>query len=115
VGGEEVATGTLADTPAAHEFAATLPVSVEMEDRFGQATTGRLPDALPDDADDGLLDPSAGHLAYWAPDRMLAVITSDLGPSVPEPGVDVLGVVDSGLDALAAAHGSFDMTIEPAD
>jgi hypothetical protein len=114
VDGEEVATGTLADTPAAREFAATLPVTVEMEDRFGQAKTGRLPEALPDDGADGLLDPSAGHLAYWAPDRMLAVVTTDLGPSVPEPGLVVLGVVDTGLDSFAAAtDGRFEMTIEP--
>jgi hypothetical protein len=105
---------TLADTPTAREFAATLPVSVEMEDRFGQAKTGQLPDELPDDDAAGLLDPSAGHLAYWPPDDTLVVVTTDLGPSIPEPGLVVLGVVDTGLDALAATNDRFEVTIEPA-
>jgi hypothetical protein len=114
VDGREIATATLTDTPTTRDLAARLPISVEMADRFGQATTGQLPGALLTDDAEGLLDPSAGQFAYWPPGNTLAVVTTDLGPSVPKPGLVVLGVVDSGLAALGALRGSFEMTIEPA-
>jgi hypothetical protein len=113
--GDEVATATLADSPAAREFAAALPVTIDAEDRFGQATTGRLPDELAYGGADGVVDPAAGHIYYWPPDGTIAVVTTDLGPSIPAPGLVPLGVVDAGLDALGSAGNRFDMTFQLVD
>lgn len=112
--GDDVATATLADTPAAREFAATLPLTIDTEDRFGQAATGQLPHGLRSGDDDPVVDPAPGGLYYWAEDRSIAVVTTDLGPSVPAPGLVRLGAVDAGLDVLASAGNHFRMTIRPA-
>jgi hypothetical protein len=114
VDGEQIATATLADTRAARDLAALLPVTIAIEDRFGQAKIGRLPDELAY-IDVGLvLDPAAGHVYYWPSDRSIAVLTADLGPSIPAPGLIDLGVVDTGLQALASAGNRFEMDIGPA-
>ena len=108
---DAVVTATLADTPAASEFAAALPITVEAENWFGQAVIGRLPEGLPVENADRLVDPAAGHIYYWPPDGRIVVVTTDLGPSIPAPGLVELGVVDNGLDELASAGSRFDMSI----
>jgi hypothetical protein len=112
--GDDVVTATLADTPAAREFAATLPITIDTEDRFGQAKTGELPHELFPGDDEPVVDPAPGGLYYWSPDRTLAVVTTDLGPFVPAPGLVRLGAVDAGLDMLDSAGNHFQMTIRPA-
>jgi hypothetical protein len=111
----QVATVRLADSQAGRDLAARLPVTLEMEDRFGQAVVGRLPHELAY-VDVGLVrDPAAGHVYYSPSDSAIAVLTADLGPSVPAPGLVDLGVVDGGLEALAFAGNRFDLDIAPAD
>jgi hypothetical protein len=112
VGGEDIATATLADSPVAREFAAALPVTIALEDRFGQAKAGRLSDELPDGDVDRVLDPVAGHIGYWPPDGTLAIVTADLGPSISAPGLVALGIVDTGLASVASADDGIEMTFE---
>lgn len=112
VGGDDVATVTLDDTPEARDLVAALPITIGMQDRFGQAKVGRLPDPLPDDDTGRVIEPAAGHLYYWPPDGTIVVVTTDLGRSIPEPGLVPLGAVDSGLAALVAGADRFEMTIE---
>jgi hypothetical protein len=110
----QVATLTLADSQAGRDLAAQLPVTLEMEDRFGQAVVGRLPHELAY-VDIGLVrDPAAGHVYYSPSDGAIAVLTADLGPSIPAPGLVDLGVVDGGLEALASAGNRFGLAIAPA-
>jgi Cyclophilin-like family len=45
-GDHQTATAILVDTRAAREFAAMLPLTVELTDRMGQAKSGRLPHSL---------------------------------------------------------------------
>jgi hypothetical protein len=115
VDGDDIATATLADTPAGRAFAATLPITLDMEDRFGQAKIGSLPEKLPHGGPSRVFEPAAGHIYYWPLDDTVAVVTADLGPSIPAPGLVALGAVDTGLDALHSAGNRFEMTIEPAD
>jgi hypothetical protein len=107
----EIITATLADTPEARDFAAMLPITVDMEDRFGQAKTGLLPRALPLDDPSGSRHYAAGDLSYWSPSGRIAVVYDALGRSVPPPGLVRLGTVDSGLRAIAGAGNDFTMTI----
>jgi hypothetical protein len=109
--GDEIATATLYDTREARDFAAMLPVSVNMDDPFGQAKTGRLPGEL--DVEDATRTRSyaAGDLSYWSPSGKLAIVYDALGRSVPPPGLVRLGTVDTGLRAIASSGNDFTMTI----
>jgi hypothetical protein len=111
--GDEIATATLADSPEARDFAASLPIRVTMEDPFGQAKTGPLPSKL--DVEDATRSSSyrAGDLSYWSPSGKLAIVYDALGRSVPPPGLVRLGTVDSGLRAIASAGNDVTMTIRP--
>jgi hypothetical protein len=81
VASDEIAIATLDDTPEARAFAAMLPITVDMEDPFGQAKTGRLPRALPLDAPERSRSYAAGDLAYWSPSGRIAVVYDALvGP-----------------------------------
>ena len=111
VAGDDMATGRLDDTPEARGFAATLPVTVEMEDPFGQAKTGRLRAALALDDPARSRSYAAGDLAYWPPSGSIAVVYDALGRSVPPPGLVRLGTVQTGLRAIASAGNHFTMTI----
>lgn len=111
--GSIVVTVILGDGVAARELATALPVTVEMEDRFGQAKTGALASELTTVGADYVRDPVPGHLYYWPPERTIAVFTGDLGPSIPEPGLLDLGVVDRGLENLTARYQRFQMTLAP--
>jgi hypothetical protein len=112
--GDEIATATLHDTPEARAFVATLPVSVDMEDPFGQAKTGQLPREL--DVEDATrsLSYRAGDLSYWSPSGKLAIVYDALNQSVPPPGLIRLGTVDTGLGAIASSGNDFTMTIRQA-
>ena len=109
--GDEIAMVTLEDTPEARAFAAMLPITMEMEDPFGQAKTGRLPAAL--DVEDSRPSRSyaTGDLSYWSPSGKLAVVYDALGRSVPPPGLVRLGNVQTGLEDIASAGDDFTMTI----
>jgi hypothetical protein len=100
---DQLASATLADTRAAREFAAMLPVTVELTDRMGQAKSGRLPHPIPAEGAVRILKPTPGGIYYWPDTTALAVYYDDLGQSVPPPGLIRLGGVDTGLDDLADA------------
>ena len=112
--GDEIGAATLHDTPTARAFAAMLPVTIDMDDAFGQVKTGRLPGAL--DVGDVKRSRSyaAGDLSYWSPSRKLTIVYDALNRSVPAPGLVRLGTVDTGLSVIASAGDDFTMTIRPA-
>jgi hypothetical protein len=112
--GDEIATATLHETTEAREFAAMLPVTVDMEDPFGQAKTGQLSGAL--DVADAVRSRryAAGDLSYWSPSGKLAIVYDALNRSVPPPGLVRLGAVDAGLGAIASSGNDFTMTIRQA-
>lgn len=114
---DQVATATLDDTPVARQLAGQLPLTVRMSDRMGQVSAGPLPrharrldvtGAAP------TYRTIVGQLAYWSPGSQVAVVYDDIGQTVPEPGLVRLGVVDTGLDDLAAAGDDVTVRIEVA-
>ena len=71
-----------------------------LADRLGTAQTARLhgPVAVgPADLAGGY---RAGDVAYWAPEQLLVVFTTD-GSALPDGGLTLVGRVSHGLDALA--------------
>jgi hypothetical protein len=113
--GDEQATAVLATTPAAREFAAMLPLQLNLRDPMGQAKSGKLPGPLDVSGVGAVFDPAAGHIYYWAPSDTLAIFYEDFGHTVPAPGLVPLGAVDSGIDELAGAGNRFTVRIDFAD
>jgi hypothetical protein len=110
--GDEVATATLTDTPAARSFAAMLPLDLDLRDPMGQAKSGPLPRLVDVGGAEPVVDPRMGELYYWAPSNTFAILYDDLDQSVPPPGLIRLGVVDSGLDALGATGNHLPIRVE---
>ena len=107
------ATATLTDTLTAREFASLLPLTLDMRDLFGREKPGQLPRPLA--TDEGQSTYRVGDLGYWAPSHDLAIFYRDDGQRIPSPGIVIIGRIDTGLDLIAQAGDSFQLTIEPLD
>jgi hypothetical protein len=101
--GDEFATATLSDTLPAREFAAMLPLQLELHDPMGQAKSGRLPRPIDATGSEPVFDPSVGEIYYSARSGTFAIFYYDLGQSIPDPGLIRLGTVDTGTDRIADA------------
>ena len=113
--GDDLAAATLADTPEAREFAATLPLELDLRDPMGQAKSGPLPQPIDVGGVEPVFSPTAGQIYYSAPSATFAVFYADLGQSIPDPGLVRLGTVDTGLDRLAGAGNRFTVRIDLAN
>jgi len=110
--GDDVATATLAGTPAGRDLAAMLPLQLELSDPMGQAKSGRLPGPLDLTGAEPVYDPAVGELYYWAPSETFAIFYEDFGHSIPDPGLVRVGAVDTGMDRIAEAGNHFTVRID---
>jgi hypothetical protein len=110
--GDESAAATLADTPAAREFAGMLPLEINMHDPMGQAKSGHLPRPIDVSGVEPVFDPAVGEIYYSAPSGTFAIFYDDLGQSIPNPGLVRLGSVDTGIDRIAEAGNRFAVRID---
>ena len=110
--GDHAIPATLADTAAATELAAMLPLRLTLSDAWRQAKSGQLPYPLRAQGTEGTLRPVPGGIYYWPDTAALAVYYDDLGQSVPPPGLTRLGAVDTGLDEIAGAGRQITVHIE---
>jgi hypothetical protein len=101
--GEETATATLSDTPAAREFAAMLPLQLKLRDPMGQAKSGPLPRPIDAAGGEPVFDPAVGEIYYSVNSSTFAIFYDDLGQSIPDPGLIRLGTVDTTTDRIAEA------------
>ncbi|MDG4827410.1 cyclophilin-like fold protein [Asanoa sp. WMMD1127] len=106
------ATATLVDTSEARQFAALLPVTVELRDVWGQAKSGRLPATITVEGSRPVHDPVPGEIYFWPRTDVIAIYYADLGQQVPDPGLIRLGAVDSGL---AGVDGRVRIELAPTD
>jgi hypothetical protein len=113
--GEEFATATLAETPAAREFAAMLPLQLELHDPMGQAKSGPLPQPIDAAGGEPVFDPAVGEIYYSADSCMFAIFYDDLGQSIPDPGLVRLGMLDTSTDRITEAGNRFTVQIYLAD
>jgi len=109
--GDEFATATLSDTPAAREFAAMLPLRLKLHDPMGQAKSGPLPRPIDAASGEPVFDPVVGEIYYSAPSSTFAIFYDDLGQSIPDPGLVRLGTVDTRTDRIAEAGNRFTVQI----
>jgi len=99
--GDHAVAATMADTPAARELVAMLPLTMKLSETWGQAKSGRLPHPLSGEGAARTLKPVPGGIYYWSNTATLAVYYDDLGQTVPPPGLVQLGVLDSNVNEIA--------------
>ncbi|MET7619624.1 cyclophilin-like fold protein [Streptomyces sp. NPDC005408] len=109
--GETVLDAALDDNATARDFASLLPLTLQKNDLFKREKYGPLPRSL---AAGG--EPRSsyriGHIVYWSPGPDTAVFYDHEGQFIPDPGIVVLGEIDSGADAFKKYDGTVDVTIE---
>src|SRR5213596_203974 len=100
----KVLTATLADNKTARDFISLLPLTLTMNDLFGRAKYARLPRAI---SQEGKRTHTyqIGDLAYWSPSHDVGVYYRPDGEKIPEPGIIVIGKIDSGVEALNVQGG----------
>ena len=64
-----------------------LPMSLKLNDAWGQAKVGRLPHPIQVECAHRVLRPTRGGIYYWSDSATLAVYYDDLGQTVPPPGL----------------------------
>ncbi|HVW98669.1 MAG TPA: cyclophilin-like fold protein [Mucilaginibacter sp.] len=96
---EKAAFAQLYDNPAARDFAALLPLTLELEDYNRTEKISQLPEKLSsEDAPRGF-QPSAGDLTYYEPWGNIALFYKDFGYA---NGLIPLGRITSGLEAFTS-------------
>ncbi|MEO8431120.1 MAG: cyclophilin-like fold protein [Acidobacteriota bacterium] len=102
--------GTLNDSGTARDFISLLPITLKMNDLFKREKFGHLPRTISDDG-----KPThtykVGNVAYWSPGPDVAIFYRQDGRRIPEPGIIVIGTLDS-VEGLNGP-GSVKVTIEP--
>ena len=111
VEGKEL-TATLIDSQTSRDFISLLPLTLTLNDLFGREKFAHLPRGL---SEGGRRTHAyeVGEVAYWSPSHDVAIFYRQDGPEIPEPGLIVLGKLDSGVEALNVP-GSVKVTVEPA-
>lgn len=89
---------TLNDTDSAREFAALLPLDLEMTDWLNREKVAALPKAI--FIDDAPVKPfEAGDIAYYVPNQSLVIFYTSEGSSLV-PGLYSLGIFEWGSEFL---------------
>jgi hypothetical protein len=104
-----VVSATLADTDAAQDFIAMLPLTITLHDLFGREKFGALPGSVPP-APVCTQTCELGDILCWAAGPDLAVVHRQDGKAV-SGAFHVLGRIDAGAEALGAP-GPLRVTIE---
>lgn len=90
--------GTLIDSGTARDFISLLPITLRMSDLFKREKFGHLPRTISDDGK-RTRTYKVGNVAYWSPGPDVAIFYRHDGPKIPEPGIIVIGTLDS-IEAL---------------
>jgi alkylhydroperoxidase/carboxymuconolactone decarboxylase family protein YurZ len=106
-------TATLIESKTTQDFISLLPITLTMNDLFGREKYGHLPREL---SEGGARTHSyeIGEVVYWSPGPDLAIFYRHDRQAIPDPGIIVIGKLDSGVEALSV-DGSIKVTIELAN
>ena len=104
---------TLADSAAARDLLAQLPLDVPMTNHGGVEKTGRLPLPLSLEGQPEGADPDVGDIGYYAPGQDLVLYYGDQSYY---RGIVVLGrMADDAAQRLASLEGPVTTTVEVLD
>jgi hypothetical protein len=108
--GNRALTGTLIGSKTAQDFVSLLPLTLTMNDLFGREKFAHLPRAI---STEGKRTHTyeVGDIAYWSPGPDVAIYYQHDGEKIPNPGIIVIGELDSGVDAFNVP-GSAEVKIE---
>ena len=101
---------TLIDSGTARDFLSLLPMTLTMNDLFRREKFGHLPRAISTEGK-RTHDYDIGDLVYWSPGPDVAIFYRNDGQKIHDPGIIVIGRIDSGVDALSVA-GSVKVMLE---
>lgn len=94
-----VLTATLIDNETTRDFVSLLPLTLTMNDLFRREKFARLPRAI---SERGRRTHTyeVGELIYWSPGPDVAIYYRQDGAAIPNPGIIVIGMIDSGVEKL---------------
>jgi hypothetical protein len=107
---DKVMTVTLSDSKTTRDFVSLLPLTLTMNDLFRREKFAHLPRAISEEGKQTHTY-EVGQVVYWSPGPDVAIFYRHDGEKIPNPGIIVIGKVDSGVAALDVA-GSVKVTIE---
>jgi 4-carboxymuconolactone decarboxylase len=110
---DRVLTATLQDNKTAHDFVSLLPLTLTMNDLFSREKSGHLPRAISEEGE-RIHSYEVGQIVYWSPGLNVAIFYRDDRQAIPDPGIIVIGHLDSGIEALNI-EGPVKVKIEFAD
>jgi len=104
-------TARLNDSEAARDFAAMLPLTIQMDDHLRREKTGIIPRSL---SERTLGSPTygLGDLGYWRPRNTFVIFYRQDGLTIP--GLVLLGKVDSGVE-IFDVPGTVQVAVESID
>ena len=107
---DKVMAATLIDSKTTRAFVSLLPLTLTMNDLFRREKFAHLPRPI---SEEGKRTHTyeVGQVVYWSPGRDVAIFYRNDGEKIPNPGIIVIGKIDSGVAALDVA-GSVKVTIE---
>src|SRR2546427_3328219 len=96
---DKVLTATLIDSRTTRDFVSLLPLTLKMNDLFRREKFAHLPRAM---SDEGKRTHTyeIGQLAYCSPGPDVAIFYRNDGEKIPNPGIIVIGKLDSGVEVL---------------
>jgi hypothetical protein len=107
---DKVMTATLIDSKTTRDFVSLLPLTMTMNDLFQREKFAHLPRPI---SEEGKRTHTyeVGQVIYWSPARDVAIYYRNDGEKIPNPGIIVIGKIESGVAALDVP-GSVKVTIE---
>ena len=96
---DKVLTATLIDSRTTRDFVSLLPLTLRMNDLFRREKFAHLPRAI---SDEGKRTHTyeIGQVVYWSPGPDVAIYYRNDGEKIPNPGIILIGKLDSGVAAL---------------
>jgi len=107
---DKVLTATLVDSKTTRDFVSLLPLTLTMKDLFGREKFAHLPRAISEEGK-RTHNYEIGQVAYWSPGPDVAVFYRNDGEKIPNPGIIIIGKIDSGVEALDLV-GSIKVAVE---
>lgn len=92
-------TATLIDSETTRDFISLLPLTLTMNDLFRREKFAHLPRAISKEGK-RMQTYEVGDIAYWSPGPDVAIFYRHDGQRIPNPGIIIMGKLDSGTEAL---------------
>ena len=112
---DKVVTATLIESKTSRDFISLLPLTLTMNDLFRREKYGHLPRAISEEGKRAHTY-QVGDVAYWSPGQDVAIFYRHDGEKIPNPGIIVIGKVDSGvevLDVVGSVKVAVELVVEP--